>query len=252
MMNNKKYTVLQKSLLISSLVSLSFGVVNLLPVQANDMPNQVASAFNITFDPPNESQPKATKGGASRGSQCVFDSQADSEPFAPLLPTTNIGLTTASHPTLLVHIPATSAESVFLTLQDENEDQVYQAILPIGNKSGIVSLDIPKDAPALETGKNYKWSFALMCDNKLRPDSPIVQGYVKRVELQSQLANQLQQATPVEMAALYGKAGIWYETIATLAQLRQNQPQNNDLKTAWNDILNSVGLEKVAKAELVE
>ena len=251
-MNNKKYTVLQKSILVSSLVSLSFGMVNLLPVQANDMSNKVASAFNITFDPPNESQPKATKGGASRGSQCAIDSQDTIDPFAPLLPTTNIGLTTATHPTLLVHIPATSAQSIFLTLQDENEDQVYQTILPISNKSGIIGLNIPKEAPALETGKSYKWSFALMCDNKLRPDSPVVQGYVKRVQLQSQLSNQLEEATPLEMAALYGKAGIWYETIATLAQLRQNQPQNNDLETAWNNLLISVGLEEVAKAELVE
>lgn len=251
-MNNKKYTNLQKITLLASLFSLSFGLVNHLPTQAQEAPKKATGAFNITFEPPNESQPKVTKGGASRGSQCEIDSLDGVKPFAPILPTTNNGLTTASHPTLLVHIPPTSARTVFLSLQDENEEEVYQTILPIGYQSGVMNLDIPKEAPALETGKIYKWSFALMCDDKLRPDSPIVQGFIKRIELEPQLANQLETATPLEMAALYGKAGIWYDTVAILANLRQAQPQNEDLTTAWNNLLNSVGLEQVVKAELVE
>jgi hypothetical protein len=91
-----------------------------------------------------------------------------------------------------------------------------------------------------------------MCDNKLRPDSPIIAGYIERVQPESELTAQLEGATPVEMAALYGKAGIWYETIATLAQLRKAEPQDRELMNAWNSILNSVGLEKVADARLME
>ena len=91
-----------------------------------------------------------------------------------------------------------------------------------------------------------------MCDNKLRPDSPIVEGYIERVQPEPELTAQLEGATPVEKAALYGKAGIWYETVATLAQLKEAEPQNQELINAWDSILNSVGLEKVSNARLIE
>jgi hypothetical protein len=250
-MNDQKNTLSQKFLLATSLLSLSLVFSSQLPTMAQEAPQKIASTINITFDPPKENQPQATKGGASRGDRCALDAQAVSQPFTPLLPDTNYGLTTASHPTLLVHIPATSAQSVFLTLQNDKGEEVYQTILPISTQSGVVSLDLPQEAPALETDKNYQWSIALMCDQKLRPDSPVVQGYVKRVAAESTLAKQLASATPIEMAALYGQAGIWYETVATLAELRQAEPENQELVTAWNNLLNSVGLEKVVNAQLM-
>lgn len=249
-MNKQRSLWAKKTLLVTSLLSCSLVFASQLATHAQDPSQKIVTAFNITFDPPNESQPRATKGGASRGSQCAIDSQEVARPFIPLIPATNHGLTTASHPTLLAHIPATTAQSVFLSIQDENEEEIYQSVLPIGNQSGIISLDVPQEAPALETGKTYKWSFALMCDNKLRPDSPIIEGYIERVQPKPELAAQLEGATPVEMAALYGKAGIWYETIATLAQLREAKPQNQELMNAWDSILNSVGLEKVANAQM--
>lgn len=249
-MNRQKHTLLPKSLLAVPLISLSLVSLTQLPIQA-----EVASAkktnniFNITFEPPNENQPQSTRGGASRGSQCAIDSQNISQPFAPILPSSNIGLTTASHPTLLAYVPETSAETVFLTLQDENGEEVYQTVLPLGSQSGVVSLDIPQESPALEMQTTYKWSFALMCNNKLRPDSPVISGYIKRVQPETELIAQLEGATPEEMAAIYGKSGIWYETVAILAQLREAEPQNRELINAWNSILNSVGLEKFAQAE---
>jgi hypothetical protein len=251
-MNRQKNTLPQKFLLATSLLSLSLNFSSHLPIMAQEAPQKIASTLNITFDPPKDNQPQATKGGATRGDRCALDEGTVSQPFTLLLPDTNYGLTTASHPTLLVNIPTTSAQSVFLALETENGEEVYQTILPIGTQSGIASLDLPPEAPALETGKNYKWSIALMCDRKLRPDSPIVQGYVKRVEAESALAKQLENATPIEMAALYGQAGIWYETVATLAKLRQAEPDNQQLVTAWNNLLNSVGLKEVANAELMK
>ena len=242
----------QKSLLAISLLSCSLIFGNQLVTHAQDSSQKIATAFDITFDPPNDSQPRATKGGASRGSQCAIDSQEVALPFIPLLPTTNHGLTTVSHPTLIAHIPETSAGSVFLSLQDENEEEVYQTILPIGNQSGIVSLDIPQEAPALQIGKTYKWSFALMCDNKLRPDSPIIEGYIERIQPEIELTAKLEEANSIEKAALYGKAGIWYDTVATLVQLRQAKPQDRELTNAWDNILNSVGLQKVANVKLMK
>lgn len=242
----------KKTFLITSLLSCTFVFASQLATQAQDPATKIVTAFNITFDPPDRSQPRTTKGGASRGDQCAIDSQEIVLPFMPLLPTTNHGLTTAAHPTLVAHIPDTSAQSVFLNIQDENEEAIYQNVLPIGDRYGIVGIAVPQEAPALQTGKTYKWSVALMCNNKLRPDSPVIEGYIERIQPESELTAQLEGATPVEMAALYAKAGIWYETVATLAQLREAEPQNQELINAWDSVLDSVGLEKVANAQLME
>ncbi len=67
-----------------------------------------------------------------------------------------------------------------------------------------------------------------------------------------QLAEISEEMTKLEQAALYAEAGIWYETIATLAQLKQEQPNNSNLLSVWEEILTSVGLGELAQAEFVK
>ena len=212
-----------------------------------------ATRFKVTFNPPAGDQPKTSIAGASRSiGQCINQAQNSNLPLAPLLPASAQGLTVASHPTVLAYLPATSAQKVFFSWQDENNNDHYQTILPVENKAGIVSLTLPDEAPPLEVGKNYQWSLAIMCDGKLQPDSPIVQGAIQRVEIEPGLSTRLQHANTLETAAIYGEAGIWYETIATLATLQTTQPHNSSLTSNWQELLTSVGLEKVASTPLIK
>jgi len=157
-----------------------------------------------------------------------------------------------SHPTLLVYIPKTSATKALFSVRDADEDYDYQTIMPIGDRAGIVSLTLPNDAPALDINHEYKWSLILMCDNKLRPDSPVVQGDVMRVTADSYVTSKLAQADLLESAVIYGNAGIWYDTVSTLAKLKANNPKDSSINSSWSSLLNSVGLEQIAKAEFVE
>ncbi len=212
-----------------------------------------ATRFKVTFNPPAGDQPKTSIAGASRSiGQCINQAENSNLPLAPLLPASAQGLTVASHPTVLAYLPATSAQKVFFSWQDENNNDHYQTILPVENKAGIVSLTLPDEAPPLEVGKNYQWSLALMCNGQLQPDSPIVQGAIQRVEIEPSLSARLQHANAFETAAIYGEAGIWYETIATLATLQTTQPNNPSLKSNWQELLTSVGLEKVASTPLIK
>jgi hypothetical protein len=115
-----------------------------------------------------------------------------------------------------------------------------------------MAIQLPADAPPLEMGKTYKWSFAIACDSSLRPDSPLVEGQIQRVEMNSALNNQLEKATALEKAALYGKAGIWYETLSILSDLRRNQPENADIAANWADLLKSVELDAIATQPLIK
>lgn len=222
-------------------------------VSENPTPGNNRSIAIVTFDPPGDGQPDDSVGGASRdGGQCPQDRLAANSPLTPLMPTTNYGLTTAERPTFFVYIPQTSAQKVFFSLQDQTKTYHYQTILPITGKQGIVGFKLPDGAPPLQTGKSYQWSFAILCGNALRPDSPMVQGWVRRTELKPTVSSQLKQANSLQRAISYGKEGIWYDTLTSLAEAQRLQPQDPTLVASWEELLKSVGLEAIATKPLVQ
>ncbi|MGL5804005.1 MAG: DUF928 domain-containing protein, partial [Xenococcaceae cyanobacterium] len=136
----------------------------------------------------------------------------------------------------------------------------YQSKITLEKKTGIVKINLPSDAPGLEIGKDYQWSVALMSGSTLKPDTPFVRGFVRRINAESTFKEQLSRATALERASAYGQAGLWYETVATLADLKQDDcvalptADRNDanITSQWQQLLTSVGLEKIATQPFTE
>jgi hypothetical protein len=212
------------------------------------------SAVQVTFEPRGDGSPDDTAGGASRdGGICPQDSVALGSPITPLMPATLHGLTLADHPTFFVYVPRTSAQKALFVLKDASEDYYYQKTIAIpATAGGILSFTLPTEAPALKSGKTYKWSFVMMCGEDLRPDSPRVEGQVERIELTPALSAQLKTLSPLERAALYGKDGVWYDTLTSLAELRRSQPNDVALAATWEQLLKSVGLGGIANQPLIQ
>lgn len=211
------------------------------------------SAVQVTFEPRGNGTPDDTAGGASRdGGICPQDSAALGSPVTPLMPANLHGLTLADRPTFFVYVPRTSAQEALFVLKDASEDYYYQKTIAIPRTAGIVSFQLPTDAPALKSGKSYKWSFVMLCGEGLRPDSPRVEGRVERIELTPALSAQLKTLSPLERAALYGKDGVWYDTLTSLAELRRSQPNDLALATTWAELLKSVGLGGIANQPLIQ
>jgi Domain of Unknown Function (DUF928) len=247
----------KKSAAYGSLFTLAFclslGFMPVFQAMAQTVHQVRLTALKIKFEPPGRSIPKDSVGGASRNSgQCPQDSMEMDSHLMAVLPKTNQGLTVASHPTFFVYIPKTNAEKAFFSLQDENGNEHYQAFVSIKGEDGVIKLKLPNEARDLEVGKNYRWSFAIMCDNNLRPDSPMVEGEIQRIEANSTLMGQLKKATPIETASLYASAGIWHDTLSAIADLRNLQPNDTTLTTTWESLLSSQGLDKIATKPLVE
>ena len=218
-------------------------------VVAQEKSNSTSPA-KVTFNPPTGDQPKNTHGAATRITrQCINPSANSDLPPLPIIPTAQ-GLTTASHPTVLAYLPKISAKKVLFSWRDENNNEHYQTIVSLENEAGIISLTLPPDSPPLELGKNYQWALAIMCDGKLHPDSPTIEGQIRRVALESTINERLKIANPLETAVIYGQAGIWYETVAILAQLTTAEINSQSLASNWQDLLNSVGLEKVSQVPI--
>jgi hypothetical protein len=207
--------------------------------------------IDVTFDPPGSGKPDDTAGGASRGGGCPQDVRALGGCVIPLMPTNGEGVTITERPTFFIYLSENSAKEVFFSLVDENNKNHYQTRIPLSGKSGIVQFTLPENAPALEVGKNYRWAFIVVGEQGLRPDSPGVQGKIRRIQPDSGLQTQLQNLTPIERAALYNKNGIWYETVVSLAQARKLNPTDASLVGEWEKLLKSVGLDAIASQPLL-
>ncbi|MBE9229782.1 DUF928 domain-containing protein [Phormidium sp. LEGE 05292] len=206
---------------------------------------------DVTFDPPGSDKPDDTAGGASRGGGCPQEVISVGGCVVPLMPGNKDGLTVTSRPTFFIYVPKDSAKEVFFSLVDANNKNVYQTKIQLTGKSGILQFTLPENAPLLEIGKNYQWAFIMIGKEGLRPDSPGVKGSIRRIETDSALQIQLQNITPIQRAALYGKNGIWYETLASLAEARKLQPTDANLVNKWEQLLKSVGLEAIASQPLL-
>ncbi|MBW4548637.1 MAG: DUF928 domain-containing protein [Symplocastrum torsivum CPER-KK1] len=169
---------------------------------------------------------------------------------ASTTPTTSesvYGLTVAERPTFWFYVPypLTSSRPVEFVLQDEDGNDIYQTqFTESGTVPGVVGLQLPPTVDPLEVGKRYRWYFLIYCN----PEEPtFVEGWVERVALNPTLKTQLDQATtPQQKADLYAQAGIWYEAVTTLAELRRQKPNDQALNAQWLELLQSVDLEAIA------
>ncbi|OKH53549.1 hypothetical protein NIES2101_10510 [Calothrix sp. HK-06] len=233
---------------------LTAALVTLIAIPLLSLPSM---AGKITFKPPGEPAPKETAGGASRTSfgettACTSARAGIGKSVTAVLPkTTKIGFTLTEHPTVFVYIPLTTARKAFFTVQDEENNNVYQTDIELPSQPGVMQLKLPPDVPGLKTNKNYKWSLVMICTADLEPDSPFVSGWIRRVEYKTNIRNNNKSIT-LDSVSKLAETGIWYDTLATLAQLRMNQPNNQLLATSWQELLGSVGLDAIANEPLVQ
>lgn len=232
-----------------------------------------ASRGNGIFAPPEDSAPTDTSGGASRG-------DGDGEFIVPvnvgaprgrvgggtrgplstliaLMPPTNYGQTVSRRPTFFVYVPSEAlkeTKEVFFSLQDSTQDYHYQTRIELPtHEGGIISFQLPEDAPELAVGQAYKWYFILTeKGQRLEADSQGVTGWVERIEPSGELELHQSSQANVEVALSYARAGMWYDTVQTLVQLKQGLLQDTTSANYWETLLREVGLEEIASQPIVE
>lgn len=243
-----------------SCASLGFLVSGLLSTN-NPVVAQTHSSnpFDVTFnsqDPFNTNDsPRQSAGGASRSggleSQCSGFNKANR--FNTMMAVTpytveKVNLTTASHPSFYVYVPETAAKQGFFSVMGLDSDFEYQTFLELPKQEGVMQISLPKTLDGIEVGKNYRWSFVMICNEYLEPDSPLVDGQVKRIAFSQELDSDLSSQ---EKAAVYGDQGLWVDALDNLASSVMEQPNDSQHQTIWNSLLSSVGLDAIATAPLI-
>jgi hypothetical protein len=228
--------------------SLSLGCIALLAIGSLfslATPSQAKST--VKFKP--RGGPGRTVGGASRSGDLVA-----------LTPRNGAGLTTGAYPTIFVNIPnKVSIKGQNLTLcltsisrdpkngQPLEETLVATKTFAAPSSAGIVALDFQDLAmPELKIDMPYKWTVGLS-----KPDKTFSCGAktgnrasstIERVAPTSSLDKALRTNDPIEQAKAYAEAGIWYESLQIMAELRRNNSVQPQIKEHWQSLLQSGGL----------
>ena len=167
----------------------------------------------------------------------------------PLVPTNAFGTTVEENPTLFWYVPQTSAQSAEFILLDQHDQELYKTTLPLKKTPGIISFQLPTEV-ALEMDKHYRWQFSLTCDANVPSANPFVEGQIERVELSQSLTKSLERSQTLDRPEIYAKAGIWYDALSTLAELRCQRPGDALLSHRWTTLLKSVELNDLATEPL--
>ncbi len=207
----------------------------------------------VQYNPPQSvGSPRVSNQGATREGECETNTclialmPSAKQMSEPLL------LTVSERPTFFFNVPKIEGNMYFRLYEQrdngESETRIHKAIMPIISNSGIIGFRFPSDAPPLAVNKNYRWEFEIGDDITTSK----VKGFIRRVNLSTDLSKQLEQAKPLERASIYAKAGIWFETVKTLVDLRCAQPNSSELNTEWADLLKSVKLDLIAEQPIAE
>ncbi|MEO0987739.1 MAG: DUF928 domain-containing protein [Cyanobacteria bacterium J06639_14] len=229
---------------------------NFIPPPDNAAPRTASGGASRDglFTPPNDNPaPTTASGGASRANQYGTSSflfQTDAESMLALTPDSFYGQTLAARPMILAYVPESTAQQAVFRLKDEEQNLIYQQTVTLPEQGGIVAVQIPETAPALAIDQNYQWFLTLQVEAQITPASPFVDAWIKRIEPDQALAAILATAAPLEASEVLAQNGIWYDTVATLAELQMTTPDEN-ITEHWIELLASVGLTQIIEAPVV-
>ncbi|NJL79989.1 MAG: DUF928 domain-containing protein [Richelia sp. SM2_1_7] len=222
-------------------------------------------AFKLPAPPPGKPVGGRTRGGGRRG-PCP-EVQTNLTALIPFTQKTlnlgqttyvkeNVwGLTNSLRPTFYFYVPFSNEYSFpteFLLQDEESKQLVYQSVVKLPSKPGIISVSLPESVKPLKENRNYRLFFNIYCETQKPIPSLRVEGVVRRVELNDELTEKINAATPRERVELYAGEGIWFDSLDNLANLRKQQPKNQELLENWTSLLESTGFKDITEQPLVE
>ena len=201
---------------------------NLVTAQSSTQEDELPAAPD-TGTPTGSSTP----GGSRPNTNCPQTKL----PLRALVANNGKDFTISEFPNLLFNVPfaGNQVSNIEFALKDPAEMKtVYRTAIKLTGKPGVVKVSIPQQQKyALKANKDYRWNLILYCvGNKSDEPDQNLMGWIRRVPMTSQFKSQEYQS--------YIQNNIWYDGISLLAENYFANPNNTELKTAWNDLSKSL------------
>ena len=250
------------AIILAATLTLGLFVTISKQVQAQSHSPSLSSVLENAFRPPPTLPlvPENRVTGVCRSNRCFSEKYL----LTAIVPVSGVGETIAAEPTVFWYVPEIDFDTYALSpameflLIDASKQTVLSVKYPLAKSAnaivgspGIQSLSVSHPQP-VKFGEAYHWEVSLTCDSTStdRSCDMFVEGGFKRVKPDPTLAQDLLQATPYERVAIYAKAGLWYETVESLLELRRKYPNDKNLAEAWKTLLKTVMLDHISSAPI--
>ncbi len=251
--------ILTIALILSSTTQYPIQVTAQTPKPAttkylNSSPQQLSK---LVFVPPKAPAGSGTPGGRRTGMGSRDNCPAVATELTALVPLqkqqtdqssleTVGGMTTSERPTFWFNVPYTNHSpnlNAEFILKDNADNDTYRTRIALPSKPSVISVPLPSTV-TLKIGQTYRWYLKVRCSQQQTAKVPIyVEGDIKRVNLDFNVAQQLKAATNSQQkATIYAANGIWFDSITELARLRLANPNDASIAAVWQSLLQSVGL----------
>ena len=178
-------------------------------------------------------------GGGTRG-ECLTGNQ----PLVALNPANNLGVTASDRPSLYFAVPKfDESYPIEFVLRDVSGNSIYEVALEAGKNKDIVGVHLQKNT--LKRGQDYQWYFSVVCDAEDRSQNMVLSGWLRQVSPKIALKDASSLEANLNLVKSYQKAGLWSDAIATLVELRQTYPNNDQVGLQWKQLLQQLELKSV-------
>ena len=191
----------------------------------------------MAYKPPKRGTPGGRIGGGTRG-------EGEEIPVLSVLAPDHTGLTTKAQPELYWYVSNPTGRNVEFTLNLEQAGKTlaHKNIKGV-REEGIWRIRLSDLGVTLSPDTEYTWFVAMVLD----PDQPSTDvfsgGTIMRVRPSGTLEGKLAGAKESDIPAIYAAEGIWYEALASLSRLIENDPENKALRMQRAKLLEQVQLE---------
>ncbi|TVU55707.1 MAG: DUF928 domain-containing protein [Arthrospira sp. PLM2.Bin9] len=212
------------------------------------------SPWLIAFDPPQRGVPGRREGGGTRGTQC-----ADYASLISLIPVSTMGLTAHEKPQLFFYLPVASGDTpieLLVTKLPDSESPETEEIVIYSTQfqldmenPGIVGIDLGAldGFPGLEVNQYYHWYLTILCDPVNQSVNQIVDGWIKRIDLDSDQIQKLEGLNGSDRLEFYQEKTLWYDMVAAFSELLSDNPRDTQIQDAWLELLRSENLDEAGR-----
>lgn len=198
-----------------------------------------ADSGGPVYIPPKRGAPGGRVGGGTRGIQReVF--------VLSVLAPDHSGLTISEQPSLYWFISNPTSLPVELTVMDpEGVQPLLETRLPSPVQAGVHRFRLADHNIHLKPGAAYRWFVTVVPDSDRRSKDILAGGAIERVDVPGDLKTKLATANKSQLFSLYAEAGLWYDAIATISEMIEAAPQNQELRKQRAALLAQVGLSAI-------
>ncbi len=169
------------------------------------------------------------------------------------------GKTTKSHPELAFYIPVAKGDvesvSLMLMLMDADGNFLDEVAVEAPQEPGVVQVALPESFAGLEEGDRVQWylEMELLCAGEDIADANYssVSGWVEREAMPEGVEAAVSINNVADNAQIFASLGLWFDALELVAEQRQNEPASAEAAADWAALMESVGLDALADAELV-